>query len=99
MRIVTIVAGFMALASAFLLYALNYDTRRLEAAVAARERAAEQARSDIATLKAERAFLTRPERIEPLARGLGMRPIGERQISAGAPTAGQRSADADDKRP
>ena len=68
MRVVSTLAVLVALASAFFLYALGYDTRRLEADLAARERAADQARSDIATLKAERAYLARPERIEPLAR-------------------------------
>lgn len=94
MRIATFVAGFLALASAIVLYALNYDTRRLAADVAARERAADLARSDITTLKAERAYLTRPERIEPLARALGMRPIGESQIVGDRSAGARRAADA-----
>ena len=94
MRVATIVSALLALASAFVLYVLSYDTRRLEHAVAARERAADQARADITTLKAERAFLPRPERIEPLARALGMKPIGERQLADGISTGERRSADA-----
>jgi cell division protein FtsL len=72
----------MTLASAFLLYGLNYDTRLLESRVQAQERAIEQARSDIAVLKAERAHLGRPDRIEPLARAQGLRPATEQQLVA-----------------
>jgi cell division protein FtsL len=75
MRLMTLVAFFFALASAFLLYGINYDTRRIEALVHAKERAVERAQRDIAVLKAERALLARPERIEPLARAQGMRPM------------------------
>ena len=85
-RLLTIAAGFLALGSAAALYALKHDTRRVEARVQAQERSAEKAESDIAVLKAERAYLGRPERIEALARGLGMEPIRERQYSrAGVP--------------
>jgi cell division protein FtsL len=81
MRILTISAAFLALSSAFLLYGLNYDTRRLEARVQTQERLADKARSDIAVLKADRAHLARPERIEPLARGLGLQPPTEKQLA------------------
>jgi cell division protein FtsL len=83
MRIVISGAFALALASAFLLYSSNYDTRLLEASVQAQERAIEQARSDIAVLKAERAHLGRPDRIEPLARAQGLRPATEEQLAAG----------------
>ena len=72
MRLLNIAAMCFTIASAFLLYSLSYETRRLEAHVQAQERAAEKAKSDIAVLKAERSHLTRPERIDPLARQLGM---------------------------
>lgn len=81
MRILTFSAAFLALSSAFLLYGLNYDTRRLEASVEAQERLADKARSDIAVLKADRAHLARPERIEPLARALGLRPAADSQLA------------------
>jgi cell division protein FtsL len=76
--------GVMALtlASAFLLYGINYDTRLMDLRLQEKERAIEEARSDIAVLKAERAHLARPERIEPLARALGLEPISERQLVA-----------------
>jgi cell division protein FtsL len=82
MRIVISGAFALALASAFLLYSSNYDTRLLEANVQAQERAIEQARSDIAVLKAERAHLGRPDRIEPLARAQGLGPATEQQLAA-----------------
>jgi cell division protein FtsL len=83
MRILNFVAVFMALASAFLLYGLNYDTRMIEGRLHSREREAEQARADIAVLRAERAHLARPERIEPIARGLGLEPLGARHLCRG----------------
>jgi cell division protein FtsL len=71
----------LTLASAFLLYGLNYDTRLLEERVRAQERAIEDARSDIAILKAERAHLARPDRIAPLAHAQGLRPASDRQLA------------------
>jgi cell division protein FtsL len=82
MHPLTVSAAFLAISSAFLLYGLSYDTRLLEARVAAQERLAERARSDISVLKAERAHLARPDRIEPLARAQGLLPITDKQIAA-----------------
>jgi cell division protein FtsL len=67
------------LASAVGLYALKYDTRKLEARVQAQEQALEKAIADVGVLAAERAHLARPERLEPLARQQGLVPIGPRQ--------------------
>ena len=67
------------LASAFALYAVKYDTRRLEVRVQAQERALEKAASDVTVLVAERAHLARPERLEPLARLIGLGPITSTQ--------------------
>ena len=61
------------------LYAITYDTRRLEAKVQAQERALERAERDVNVLRAERAHLARPEWLEPLARELGLAPIESRQ--------------------
>jgi cell division protein FtsL len=80
MHPLTVSAAFLAISSAFLLYGLSYDTRQLEARVNAQERKADIARSDIAVLKAERAHLGRPDRIEPLARAQGLAPITDKQI-------------------
>lgn len=83
MRILNVVAVLLALSSAFLLYGLNYDTRMIERSLQAREREAERARADIAVMRAERAHLARPERIEPLARGLGLEPLTARHLLPG----------------
>lgn len=80
MHPVTVSAAFLAISSAFLLYGLSYDTRQLEARVAEQQRKADLARSDIAVLKAERAHLARPARIEPLARAQGLAPVSEHQL-------------------
>jgi cell division protein FtsL len=84
MHPLTVSAAFLAISSAFLLYGLSYDTRQIEARVAHQERSADIARSDIAVLKAERAHLGRPDRIDPLARAQGLKPMGEQQIVKGA---------------
>src|SRR5512145_679365 len=68
-----------AVGSAFALYVLKYDTRRMEARVQALERTVEKLSGEIAALHAEHAHLARPERIEPLARALGLAPIGHGQ--------------------
>ncbi|MGE0023453.1 MAG: cell division protein FtsL [Hyphomicrobium sp.] len=81
MHPLTVSAAFLAISSAFLLYGLSYDTRQLEVRVSAQEQLAEQTRSDIAVLKAERAHLARPGRIEPLARAQGLVPLSDRQIA------------------
>jgi cell division protein FtsL len=67
------------LGAAFALYAVKYDTRRLELRVRAQERALERAEADVAVLQAERAYLARPERLEPLARLIGLAPIASAQ--------------------
>ncbi len=74
-RLLAVVAGLATVASAVALYSLKHETRRIEAEVQATERAIEKAESDIAALKAERAWLGRPERIDKLAREQGLAPI------------------------
>jgi len=78
-RTVNLFLLLFALASAFAVYALKYDARRLEVRVQAQERAVERLEGDITVLKAEYAHLGRPERIEPLARNLGLAPVSSRQ--------------------
>lgn len=83
MRLLNVTAFFFAIASALLLYGLNYDTRRLEDEVQAKEQAAELARNDIAVLKAERGNLARPDRTDALARHLGLMPPRPEQYQTG----------------
>jgi cell division protein FtsL len=75
------------LTAAFALYAVKYDTRRLEARVQAQERALEKAENDVAILMAERTHLARPERLEPLARLIGLAPVTPAQYLRVGPTA------------
>jgi cell division protein FtsL len=73
----------------FALYAIKDSTRRLEARVQAQERALERAENDVSVLAAERAHLARPERLEPLARKLGMTPVSVGQylrVEVGVPS-------------
>ncbi|MGE0767739.1 MAG: cell division protein FtsL [Hyphomicrobiaceae bacterium] len=78
-RLLAILAGLATIGAAASLYALKHDTRRLEAELNATERAIETAEGDIAALKAERAWLGRPERIDELARRQGLEPIRPEQ--------------------
>jgi cell division protein FtsL len=77
---VTALAVLLAVVAAVALYAIAYDTRRLEARVHALEKTAERAESDIAVAKAELSHLARPERIEPLARAQGLAPPTRQQF-------------------
>jgi cell division protein FtsL len=78
-RTVNLVLLLAAVASAFALYDIKYDTRRMEARVRELERRVQEVQGDIARLKAERAHLARPERLEPMARALGLAPIAPGQ--------------------
>jgi cell division protein FtsL len=71
---VTGLAVVLMLASAFLLYVVSFDTRRLELEVQANERLRERLAGEIAVLKADWAYLSRPSRLEAAARQIGMRP-------------------------
>lgn len=88
MRLLNISAFFFAIASALLLYGLNYETRRLESEVQSKERVAERARDDIAVLKAERGTLARPDRIDALARQNGLAPPRVDQFANGREISG-----------
>lgn len=74
LRAIQSAALLAAIGSAFWLYRDGYETRRLENAVSAEERRLESLQNEIAVLRAERAYLARPERIEPLARAQGLAP-------------------------
>ena len=80
-RVMTLASVLLVIGAAAALYAVKHDTRGIEIEVQARERAIEKAEADIAALKAERAYLGRPERIEHLARGQGLEPIREQQYA------------------
>ncbi|MEL6373936.1 MAG: cell division protein FtsL [Pseudomonadota bacterium] len=68
-------AGVMAILTAVLgigVYMVKDDTRRLRASVDAQTRALEALRREVTSLKAQRAHLARPSRIQALARRLRM---------------------------
>lgn len=88
-RLAAVGTVLLAVASAFVLYAVTYETRRLEQHVAAQARTIEKTRLDIAVLRAERAYLARPERIEQIARKIGLAPIEPRQYET-LPPKGER---------
>ena len=64
----------LALLSAFALYTVSYQTKRLADGNLLAEQEITNLKREIAVLRAERSYLMRPDRIEPLARELGMRP-------------------------
>jgi cell division protein FtsL len=81
LRWLTGIVALATIAAAFGVTWIKYDTRRLEAKLQAQERQIEKAESDIAVLRAELGFLTRPERLDPLARQLlGLQPASSDQI-------------------
>lgn len=84
-RTIMIATVLMTIAAAAALYVETYGTRRLEAEVQAAERRLERLEADISVLRAERAHLAKPQRIEPLARALGLRPLEPGQIAVRAP--------------
>ncbi|MEQ1612546.1 MAG: cell division protein FtsL [Hyphomicrobiaceae bacterium] len=76
----TALALIAAFVAALALYVIAHDTRRLEVRVQAMERATERAEADIAAARAELSHLSRPERIEPLARAMGLGPPTRQQF-------------------
>ncbi len=85
----TVLASALTLASAYTLYAESAVTRRLEAQVQAQERHRDRLENDIAVLKAERAHLARPSRIEPAAKAIGMRmPVAGEHVPLSVLTSG-----------
>lgn len=75
LRLFTILSVGAAVLSAFALYAVSYQTQQIADTNHKMERQAIQLDREIAILRAERSYLMRPERIENLARQLGMRPV------------------------
>lgn len=62
------------LASAFVLYSVNYKTRALEHELRQAGKVLDDRAREVATLRAEREFLARPVRLAREAEALGMRP-------------------------
>ena len=81
LRWLTVTVALTAIAAAFGSTWIKHDARRLEAKLQAQVRQIEKAEGDIAVLRAELGFLTRPERLDPLARRLlGLQPATSEQL-------------------
>ncbi|MEO1719365.1 MAG: cell division protein FtsL [Pseudomonadota bacterium] len=80
-RFMTVGLVLVTLALAANLYRTTYKTRIIEHDLKASERKMRELERDVATLKAERAYLARPERISEAARALGMQPLRGDQVS------------------
>ena len=80
LRTYSLLAIAVAVISAFALYTVGHQTRQLVQANKALESRRDALQRDIAILRAERAYLSRPERIKPLALKLGMRPLEAHQF-------------------
>jgi hypothetical protein len=73
----------------------------MEARVQGLERSLYRLEGEIARLKGEHAHLARPERIEPMARALGLAPIGPGQyvrVGASPPAVPANAASAPTRR-
>lgn len=79
----TMLSVLAMLASAFALHLINYQSRQLEQQVREKEQFREKLVEEIAILRADRAFLARPARIEAAARSLGMRAADSHQLPHG----------------
>jgi cell division protein FtsL len=82
LRSLVLLALAAAVVSAVSLYAIGHKTRQLSDRTTDMAREIRDLEREIAVLRAERAFLLRPARIEPIARGeMNMRPITGEQFT------------------
>lgn len=82
LRFLNIVAVLLAGASAFFLYSMKYETRMLDKRTVELARKLKDERRSIVLRRAEWSHLSRPERLERLARKhLGLKPLEVHQIS------------------
>ncbi len=72
LRLILAAAIAVTIGSAIALYASSLETRQIAIRVSGLERKLERMEADVAVLRAERAFLARPQRIEELARRQGL---------------------------
>lgn len=72
LRLILAAAIATTIGAAFALYSSSLETRQIALRAASLERKLERLEADIAVLRAERAHLARPQRIEELARSQGL---------------------------
>ncbi len=82
LRFFTLAAMASTVAAAFMLYGVKDDARKLRSQLQDQERVIRQYENDIAILKAERAHLARPQRIDELARAQGLGPTRAAQYGS-----------------
>jgi cell division protein FtsL len=81
MRLINFVALGVLLGLVFLIYELKYETRRLEIRAAELSRSIEEEKDNLAVMRAEWSFVSRPERVEEMAgKLLGLQPVKPEQI-------------------
>ena len=93
---ITAIAVGVLMLSAIALYAISYDTGRLNSEVAALNDKVAAANEEIAVLRAERANLTRPARIDRLVKAnLKLHPLQPSQLGrvADLPWRGEAPSD------
>lgn len=72
LRLILAAAIATTIGAAFALYTSSLETRQIAIRAGSLERKLERLEADIAVLRAERAYLARPQRIEELARRQGL---------------------------
>ncbi|MEM6496807.1 MAG: cell division protein FtsL [Pseudomonadota bacterium] len=80
LRFLTLGAILTVMVSAVLLYVTATETRRLVQLEKTQKKKKAELIRDISVLKAERAYLSRPERIAKFAKQLGMQPVSGGQL-------------------
>ncbi len=80
LRFLTLGAILTVMVSAVLLYVTATETRRLAQLEKTQKKKKAELIRDISVLKAERAYLSRPERIAEYAKQLGMKPVSGEQL-------------------
>ncbi|MEM9359898.1 MAG: cell division protein FtsL [Pseudomonadota bacterium] len=80
LRFLTLGAILTVMVSAVLLYVTATETRRLVQLEKTQKKKKAELIRDISVLKAERAYLSRPERIAKFAKQLGMQPVSGEQL-------------------
>ena len=81
LRSLVLLAIAAAVVSAVSLYAIGHKTRQLADRTTEMAREIRDLEREIAVLRAERAFLPRPARIEAMAREIKMRPVTGEQFT------------------
>lgn len=80
LRFLTITIFVVTLGMAGVLYKIKYDTRSLQLETVQLQQKIAVERQQLAVLKAEWSILTQPQRIEALAKSIGLKPLSPKQI-------------------